>query len=88
MTKSSFLFIQDENSEWYATVGHDEASKTRRGVIDDTATNYEKLGRMYQRGKMKELSKAASLYQSLPQGNSNNTVVGCWFVNDAVRPQE
>ena len=38
--------------------------------------------------KMKELSKAASLYQSLPQGNSYNTVVGYWFVNDAVRSQE
>ena len=38
--------------------------------------------------KMKELSKAASLYQSLPQGNSYNTVVGCWFVNDAVSSQE
>ena len=37
---------------------------------------------------MKELSKAASLYQSLPQGNSYNTVVGYWFVNDAVRSQE
>ena len=37
---------------------------------------------------MKEVSKAAGLYQSLPQGDSYNTVVGCWFVNDAVRPQE
>ena len=37
---------------------------------------------------MKELSKAASLYQSLPQGDSYNTVVGSWFVNDAVTPQE
>ena len=50
-TKSSFLFLQDENSEWYATMGHDEASKTRRGGIDDTATNYEKLGRLYQRAR-------------------------------------
>ena len=37
---------------------------------------------------MKEVSKAAGLYQSLLQGDSYNTVVGCWFVNDAVRPQE
>ena len=40
---------------------------------------------------MKELRKAASLYQSLPQGDSYNTVVGCWFVKKrtrAVRPQE
>ena len=29
---------------------------------------------------MKEVSKAAGLYQSLPQGDSYNTVVGCWFV--------
>ena len=37
---------------------------------------------------MKELRKAASLYQSLPQGDSYNTVVGCWVVNDVVRSQE
>ena len=37
---------------------------------------------------MKEVNKAAGLYQSLPQGDSYNTVVGCWFVNDAVRPHE
>ena len=49
--KSSLLFLQDENSEWYAAMDHDEASKTRRGVIDDTATNYDKLGRMYQRAR-------------------------------------
>ena len=43
MTKPSFLFLQDKNSEWYATMGHDEASKTPRGEIDDTVTNYENL---------------------------------------------
>ena len=52
-----FLFLQDENSEWYATMGNDEASKTRRGVIDDTATNYEKLGRMYQRARWQSSAK-------------------------------
>ena len=57
LTKSSFLFLQDENSEWHATMGHDEASKTRRGGIDDTATNYEKLGRMYQRARWKSSAK-------------------------------
>ena len=31
LTKSSFLFLQDENSEWYATMGHEEASKTGWG---------------------------------------------------------
>ena len=51
MTKSSFLFLQDENSECKATMAHDEASKTRPGGIDDTATNNEKLGRMYQRAR-------------------------------------
>ena len=56
MTKSSFLFLQDENSEWYATMGHDEASKTRWG-IDDTTTNYEKRGRMYQRARRKSSAK-------------------------------
>ena len=31
LMKSSFLFLQDENSKWHATMAHDEASKTRRG---------------------------------------------------------
>ena len=37
---------------------------------------------------MKEVSKAAGLYQSLPQGDIYSTVVGSWFVNDTVRAQE
>ena len=37
--------------------------------------------------KMKELRKAASLSQSLPQGDSYNTVVGCWFVKKDARCQ-
>ena len=49
--------LQDENSQWYATMGHDEASKTRRGVIDHTATNYDKLGRMYQWVRWKSSAK-------------------------------
>ena len=55
--KSSLLFLQDENSEWYATMGHDEASKTRRGGIDVPATNYKKLGRMYQKAIWKSSAK-------------------------------
>ena len=38
-TKSSFLFLQDENSKWYATMAHDEARKARLGGKGDTATN-------------------------------------------------
>ena len=48
MTRSSFLFLQDENNKWYTTMAHDESSNTRQGGNDDTATNKEKLGRMYQ----------------------------------------
>lgn len=33
LTKSSFLFLQDENNKWYATMAHDESSKTRQGGI-------------------------------------------------------
>ena len=29
VTKSSLLFLQDENSKWYATMAHEEARKTR-----------------------------------------------------------
>lgn len=30
LTKSNFLFLQDENNKWYATMAHDESSKTRQ----------------------------------------------------------
>ena len=39
LTKSSFIFLQDENNKWYATMAHDESSKTCQGGIDDIATN-------------------------------------------------
>ena len=64
LTKSSFLFLQDENSKWYVTMAHDEASKTRRGEIDDNATNYEKLGRMYQTAHQNDGFNALRLYCS------------------------
>jgi len=62
LTRSSFLFLQDENKKWYATMAHDESSKTRQGGIDDTATNYEKLGRMYQRDHWNDGFNALRLY--------------------------
>ena len=64
LTKSSFLFLQDENNRWYATMAHDESSKTRQGGIDDTATNYEKLGRMYQTHHQNDGFNALRLYSS------------------------
>ena len=64
LTKSSFLFLQDENNKWYATMAHDESSKTRQGGIDDTATNYEKLGRMYQTEHRNDGFNALHLYCS------------------------
>ena len=64
LTKSSFLFLQDENNKWYATMAHDESSKTRQGGIDDTATNYEKLGRMYQTEHWNDGFNALHLYCS------------------------
>ena len=51
LTKSSFLFLKDETSEWYATRNHGpwrDKQNTPRGY---TATDYEKLGRMYQRAE-------------------------------------
>ena len=71
-------------------MGHDEASKTRRGPRRDRRHRHKlrETWKYVPKSKMKELSKAARLYQSLPQGDSYNTVVGCWFVNDTVRPQE
>ena len=62
LTKSSFLFLWDENNKWYATMAYDESSKTRQGGIDDTATNYEKLGRMYQTDHQNDGFNALQLY--------------------------
>lgn len=31
LTKASFLFLQDEGNNWYATMAHDESRKTRQG---------------------------------------------------------
>ena len=48
LTKSSFLFLKDETSEWYATRnhGHDETSKTRRGgTLPQTTRNLEECTR-------------------------------------------
>ena len=77
--------MKPANDTQHATMGHDETSKTRRGghrhKLRETWKNVPE-------STMKEVSKAAGLYQSLPQGDSYNTVVRCWFVNDAVRPQE
>ena len=64
LRRSSFLFLQDENKKWYATMAHDESSKTRQGGIDDTATNYEKLGRMYQTDHRNDGFNALRLYCS------------------------
>ena len=64
LTTFSFLFLQDENSKWYATMADDEASKTRRGGIDDTATNYEKLGGMHKTAHQNDGFNVLGLYCS------------------------
>ena len=64
LTRSSFLFLQDENKKWYATMAHDESSNTCQGGIDDTATNYEKFGRMYQTDHRNDGFNALRLYCS------------------------
>ena len=45
-------------------MAHDESSKTRQGGIDDTATNYEKLGRIYQTHHQNDGFNALRLYSS------------------------
>ena len=45
-------------------MGHDEASKTRRGGIDDTATNYEKLGGMHKTAHQNDGFNVLGLYCS------------------------
>ena len=46
LTLSSFTFAVDENSRAYATMIHDELSKSHPGGFDDTES-FEKDGRMY-----------------------------------------
>ena len=72
LTKTSFLFLQDENKKWYATMAHEESSKTRQGGLDDIATNYEKLGRMYQTDHRNNEFNALRLYNSKLNGASFN----------------
>ena len=48
----------------YETMAHDEATKIRWGGIDDTATNYEKFGRMYQKAQQNVRFNALRLYCS------------------------
>ena len=63
LTKSSFIFLQDENSKWYATMAHDESSETRqRGR--DTSKNYANLGRIYQTDHANDGFNALQLYCS------------------------
>ena len=45
-------------------MAHEESSKTRQGGLDDTATNYEKLGRMYQTDDRNNEFNALRLYNS------------------------
>ena len=45
-------------------MAHDESSKTCHGGLDDTATNYEKLGRMYQTDHRNDGFNALRLYCS------------------------
>lgn len=62
LTKSSFVFQQDENNMSYATMAHDESSKTRQGGLNDNAENYEKLARIYQTQHPNDGYNALRLY--------------------------
>ena len=57
LMKSSFLSLKDENSEWYATRNHGPWRDKQNTPREDTATNYEKLGRMYRRARWKKSAK-------------------------------
>ncbi|XP_031561324.1 uncharacterized protein LOC116297270 [Actinia tenebrosa] len=60
--KSSFAFLRDENSRPYATMTHDEATKTRQGGLDDRSASFEKLGRIYQTDHPNDGYHALCLY--------------------------
>ena len=62
LKKTSFVFLQDENGSPYATMAHDEASKTRQGGLDDNTSSYEKLGRMYKTDHPNDGYTALQLY--------------------------
>ena len=63
LTKYSFVFLQDENNKWYATMAHDEASKPRQRGLD-TCTKYENFERIYQTGHPNDGFNALRLYCS------------------------
>lgn len=64
LTKSSFIFLQDENRIWYATMAQDELSERQRqrqrGL--DTRKKYKKLGRIYQTDHPNDGFNALRLY--------------------------
>lgn len=62
LTKSSFAFREDENGKPYATMAHDEASKTRQGGLSDNTTSFEKLARIYQTTHPNDGYNALRLY--------------------------
>lgn len=45
LKKSSFVFLQDENGNRYATMAHDEASKNHQGDLSDNTVSFEQLGK-------------------------------------------
>jgi len=70
----------------------EEASKTRRGKIDDTTTNYEKFGRMYQtahqndgfnalRPYCSKLNPACSAFFQFPKRFWKEPEESVWFEN-------
>ena len=63
LTKYSFVFLQDENSNWYATMAHDEASKSRQRGLN-TCSEYENFGRIHQTDHPNDGFNALRLYCS------------------------
>jgi len=92
LTKASFLFLQDEGNNWYATMAHDESRKTHQGGKYDTATNYEKRRRMYQTEHQsdgfnalqlycRKLNPACNAFFQFPKRYWNGPEESVWFEN-------
>ena len=76
--------MKPANDTQHGTMGHDETSKTQSinfsNIEHAEGGHCHKLQETWKNvpeSTMKEVSKAAGLYQSLPHGDSYKTVVGC-----------
>ncbi|KAK2561534.1 hypothetical protein P5673_015510 [Acropora cervicornis] len=92
LKKSSFVFLQDENGNRYATMAHDEASKNHQGGLSDNTVSFEKLGRMYQTEHpndeynalclyLEKLNPVCSAFFQYPKRSWKGPQEGVWFEN-------